>query len=45
MLKGLEQKSCKEQLRLLGLLSLDKSEGKPHHYLQLPLEGKRRGRP
>lgn len=34
----------KEQLRTLGLLSLEKSEGKPHCNLQLPLEGKRRGR-
>ena len=38
-LKGLEGKLCEDQLRSLGLFSLEKTEGKPHHSLQLPCEG------
>lgn len=44
MLKGLEQKPYKEQLRSLSLFSLEKSEGEPHCKLQLPPEEKSRGR-
>ncbi|KAF4804067.1 hypothetical protein TURU_010879 [Turdus rufiventris] len=34
--KDLEQKSCEEQLRELGVFSLEKIRGRPHHSLQLP---------
>lgn len=43
MVKGLEGKTSEEQLRLLGLLSLEKTEGRLHHSLQLPQGGAAEG--
>lgn len=43
-MKDLEGKTYEEQLRLLGLFSLENNGGKPHHSLQLPNEGNRRVR-
>ncbi|RMC13847.1 hypothetical protein DUI87_08930 [Hirundo rustica rustica] len=41
MVKALERKLYQEWLRSLGLYSLEKSEGKPHHNLHLPPEEKK----
>ena len=38
--KGLEGKLCEEQLRTLGLFSLEETEGRPQCGLQLPREEK-----
>lgn len=43
-MKGLEGKPPEEQLRSLGLFSLQENEGRPHCGLQHPHEGKWRCR-
>lgn len=44
MVKALEAKMCDEWLKSLGLFSIEKSERRPHHSLQLNFERKQRGR-
>lgn len=44
MVKSLEGKPYEKQLRSLDLLSLEETEERPHCGLQLPHEGRQRGR-
>jgi len=44
LVTGLEGMSCEEWLRTLGLSTLEEAEGQPHGSLQLPEEGRWRGR-
>ena len=39
MVKGLDGKMYEEHLKSLGLFSLEKTEARPHHGLQLPHKG------
>lgn len=38
-IRELEQLSCKERMRVLGLLSLEKTPRRPYNILQIPIGG------